>query len=155
MPLACRIAMRRTAGEIVEDLHRVLIAADVPGPDVLAGHCCGGLVMRRFASIYPDEGAGIVLIDAAHEDDYAGQQRVMTPEQWNELARLAAEGPSALAGYPDVERLDTTASADQVRLAVALTPLREIPEIVLTHGRPWECPAGSPLQRRSGRTGTT
>ncbi len=137
-------AMPRTAGDIIEDLHRLLAAADVPGPYVLAGHSFGGLVVRLFAATYPDEVAGLVLIDAAHEDYYAEQQRVLSPEQWGELSRLAAEGPPALAEYADFERLDTAASADQMREAAATTPLRDIPEIVLTHGRAWEWPAAYP-----------
>lgn len=136
--------MPRTASDIVADLHRLLPAAGETGPYVLAGHSFGGLVARLYAATYPEEVVGLVLIDAAHEDYYAAQQRVLTPEQRSELTRLAAEGPAELAAYPDFERLDTDASAAEVREAVAAAPLRPMPEIVLTHGRPWEWPAGYP-----------
>ncbi len=136
--------MPRTAGEIVADLHALLTAAAVPGPYVLAGHSFGGLVVRLYAATYPDDVVGLVLIDAAHEDYYAAQQAALTPEQRNEMAQLAEQGPPDLADYPDFERLDTDASAAEMRDAVATTPLRPMPEIVLTHGRPWDWPAGYP-----------
>ncbi|MEZ4564731.1 MAG: alpha/beta fold hydrolase [Thermomicrobiales bacterium] len=136
--------MPRTAGAIVDDLHRLLVAANVPGPYVLAGHSFGGLVARLYAATYPDEVVGLVLIDAAHEDYYAAQQAALAPEQRDELTRLADEGPPELAGHPDFERLDTSVSAAEVREAVAASPLRPMPEIVLTHGRPWEWPEGYP-----------
>ena len=49
--------------QIATDLHTLLERADVPGPYVLAGHSFGGLYVMRYASQYPDEVAGMVLID--------------------------------------------------------------------------------------------
>jgi pimeloyl-ACP methyl ester carboxylesterase len=53
------------------DLHAALQAAGIPGPYVVAGHSYGGLVVRAFADLYPDEVAGMVLIDASHPDQWA------------------------------------------------------------------------------------
>ena len=53
----------RTAERIVEELHRLLDAAAVPGPYILVGHSFGGLTMRLFAVRYPDEVEGLVLVD--------------------------------------------------------------------------------------------
>ena len=50
--------------QIATDLHTLLERADVPGPYVLAGHSFGGLYVMRYASQYPDEVAGMVLIDS-------------------------------------------------------------------------------------------
>jgi pimeloyl-ACP methyl ester carboxylesterase len=50
--------------QIATDLHTLLHRADVPGPYVLAGHSFGGLYVRIFAAHYPDEVAGLVLIDS-------------------------------------------------------------------------------------------
>lgn len=135
--------MPRTAGDIVADLHALLTAAAVPGPYVLAGHSFGGLVARLYASTYPDEVVGLVLIDAAHEDYYAATSAALTPEQRAEMARAAEQGPAELAGYPARERLDTETSAAQMRAAAA-SPLRPMPLLVLTHGRPWDWPPGYP-----------
>jgi pimeloyl-ACP methyl ester carboxylesterase len=50
--------------QIATDLHTLLERGDVPGPYVLAGHSFGGLYVMRYASQYPDEVAGMVLIDS-------------------------------------------------------------------------------------------
>jgi pimeloyl-ACP methyl ester carboxylesterase len=52
-------------------LHTALAVAAVAPPYVLAGHSYGGLVMRMFAARYPDEVAGVVLVDASHPDQWA------------------------------------------------------------------------------------
>src|SRR4051812_45066494 len=48
----------------------------VTPPYVLVGHSSGGLNMRVYAARYPEEVAGMVLVDAAHED-----QRVRVPRR--------------------------------------------------------------------------
>lgn len=138
--------MPRTTGDIVADLHALLAAAAVPGPYVLAGHSFGGLVARLYAVTYPDDVVGLVLIDAAHEDYYAAQQAVLTPEQRQEMARLERQGPPELTGYPARERIDTDASATEMREAMTTTSLRSMPVVVLTHGRPWDWPTGYPAE---------
>ena len=50
--------------QIATDLHTLLERAQVPGPYVLAGHSFGGLYVMRYAAEYPDEVAGLVLIDS-------------------------------------------------------------------------------------------
>lgn len=50
----------------VSQLHRLLDAAEVEGPYVLVGHSSGGLLVRGYARDFPDEVAGMVLIDSAH-----------------------------------------------------------------------------------------
>jgi pimeloyl-ACP methyl ester carboxylesterase len=67
-----------TAQQGVADLHALLIAAKEPGPYVLVGHSWGGLIARLFASMYPDEVAGLVLVDSASEF----LKSSLTPAQW-------------------------------------------------------------------------
>jgi pimeloyl-ACP methyl ester carboxylesterase len=50
--------------QIATDLHRLLDRAHVPGPYVLAGHSFGGLYVRTYAAKYPEEVAGLVLVDS-------------------------------------------------------------------------------------------
>lgn len=52
------------ATQIATGLHTLLHRGNVPGPYVLAGHSFGGLYVRTFAARYPDEVAGMVLIDS-------------------------------------------------------------------------------------------
>jgi pimeloyl-ACP methyl ester carboxylesterase len=49
---------------IATDLHTLLQRGQVPGPYVLAGHSFGGLYVLTFAARYPDEVAGMVLVDS-------------------------------------------------------------------------------------------
>lgn len=52
------------ANRIATDLHTLLQRGDVPEPYVLAGHSFGGLYVLTYADRYPDEVAGIVLVDS-------------------------------------------------------------------------------------------
>ncbi len=49
---------------IAADLHTLLDRANVPGPYVLAGHSFGGLYILSFAAQFPDQVAGMVLLDS-------------------------------------------------------------------------------------------
>jgi pimeloyl-ACP methyl ester carboxylesterase len=55
---------RQDAAQIAADLHTLLHRAHVPGPYVLAGHSFGGLYALTFTARYPDEVAGMVLVDS-------------------------------------------------------------------------------------------
>jgi pimeloyl-ACP methyl ester carboxylesterase len=63
--------MPRTAERIVEELHSLLDRAAIPGPYVLVGHSFGGLTMPLFAARYPEQTAGMVLVDP------------VVPAEWN------------------------------------------------------------------------
>lgn len=59
----------RTPTAVVTELHDLL--RDVPGPYVFVGHSLGGLYARRYAQLFPDEVAGLLLLDPGHEDMYS------------------------------------------------------------------------------------
>jgi len=61
----------RDAGQIVNELHQLLEQARVSAPFILVGHSFGGLTTRLFAARYPEEVAGLVLIDP------------VVPVEWN------------------------------------------------------------------------
>ncbi|HEY2879484.1 alpha/beta hydrolase [Nocardioides sp.] len=56
--------LTQDGAQMMTDLHALLHRGHVPGPYVLAGHSFGGLYVRIFAAQYPDEVAGMVLIDS-------------------------------------------------------------------------------------------
>jgi pimeloyl-ACP methyl ester carboxylesterase len=56
-----------TPKDAVADLHALLNAAGVAVPYVLVGHSYGGLIGRLYASTYPKEVSGLVLVDALSE----------------------------------------------------------------------------------------
>jgi pimeloyl-ACP methyl ester carboxylesterase len=63
--------MPRTADRMVEELRTLLERAAIPAPYVLVGHSFGGLTMPLFAARYPQETAGVVLVDP------------VAPAEWN------------------------------------------------------------------------
>jgi pimeloyl-ACP methyl ester carboxylesterase len=138
------IAQPRTAPEVVAELHALLQAAQIPGPYVLAAHSLGGLFARLYASTYPDEVVGLVLVDAYSEL----LESVMSPEQWQALVRLnqglGTDKIIPIPGYGDVETLLWGADNAVVRAAVAASPLQPMPLAVLVHGKPFPQAADAP-----------
>ena len=49
------------------ELHTMLTNANIKAPYIIVGHSLGGVVARHFAAKYPDEVAGLVMVDSAHE----------------------------------------------------------------------------------------
>lgn len=58
----------RDAKQVVLELHSLLTNAGISGPYVLVGHSVSGLYVRLYASQYPDEVVGMVLVDPGHPD---------------------------------------------------------------------------------------
>ena len=125
------VPMPRTAADAVADLHALIDGAGIPGPYVLVGHSLGGIIVRLYAATYPNEIAGLVLVDASHEEQYVRFQAVLTAEQWADLQQQAQAG---LDDDPERERMDFDASFAQLRAAAATHPLPPLPLVVLTHG---------------------
>ncbi len=61
---------RQDGHQLAADLHRLLSAAHVPGPYVLAGHSVGGTYALVYAMDFPKETAGVALIDSASPDQF-------------------------------------------------------------------------------------
>ena len=57
--------------EVAAELHTLLTNSGEPGPYVLAGHSLGGAYVMNFAAMYPDDVAGVVLLDSMHPQQYA------------------------------------------------------------------------------------
>jgi len=59
----------RDAKQISSELHALLEGADIEqGPYVLVGHSYGGLYAQMYAARYPDEVAGVALVESSHPD---------------------------------------------------------------------------------------
>ena len=146
----------RTTRDKVADLHALLRAADIPGPYVLVAHSAGGLVVRLYASMYPDEVVGMVLLDSTHEDVWLRFQEALTRAQWAEFEALTVTNQKLLDAYPEAERWYTAPLADdattgQVRRSRANAPMRPMPLVVLAHGIPFAAPIpGWPSDKMEG-----
>lgn len=79
--------LERTSQNIVTELHTALHKAKIPGPYILVGHSFGGLNARLFASFYPDEVLGVVLVDSSHEDQ---MEKIPMPQMNHTMMMLAS-----------------------------------------------------------------
>jgi pimeloyl-ACP methyl ester carboxylesterase len=121
-----------TAQDGAADLHALLRAAKQPGPYVLVAHSWGGLIGRLYASTYPDEVVGLVLLDPGSEF----LQNTLTPAQWEKFIRAAKQ-----PGKPkDLEAADYQPS---VRALRAAPPVHSIPAVVLTSDKCFEFVPGA------------
>jgi pimeloyl-ACP methyl ester carboxylesterase len=81
----------RDAQSMAGELHSLLRAAGIPGPYVLVGWSFGGLVSRVFGGQYPDEVAGLVLLDSSHPDQW--NSSAAGKAQYESLGRIYAVAP--------------------------------------------------------------
>jgi len=102
---------------VVTDLNALLTAAHESSPYVLVGHSFGGLYVRAFAARYPNQIAGVVLLDAtdphqftlpAYPVFYEGFRRVSAL-----FPSLARFGVGRLAYRSQYDGLPSEASAEQ------------------------------------------
>ena len=147
---------------IATDLHTLLRRADVPGPYVLAGHSFGGLYVATFAARYPDEVAGMVLVDSTAPSAEPGVVSSRPEHSYDATGRVSALASitarmglvrlynqtdyGSLPAQSQEEARATTGSADYVRSVVeeyaegsnsgdeaaALDELGDKPLVVLT-----------------------
>lgn len=68
------------ARRYITDLHAALATLGLRGPYILVAHSMGALTSRAFAAVYPDDVAGVVLVDPRDLDIVAFSQAVF-PEQ--------------------------------------------------------------------------
>jgi pimeloyl-ACP methyl ester carboxylesterase len=125
----------RTSGLIVGELHTLLTKKGIQGPYVLVGHSFGGLNVRLYANQYRNEVAGMVLVDASHEDQYEWYAAHMSPPDKERYLRHE--------GGHNLERVDILASAEEIRGAASLP---NVPLIVLSAGQTEHDPVPQAIQ---------
>lgn len=118
----------RTCATKAEELHKLLTAANIKGPYILVGHSLGGFDVRLFAAKYPNEVAGIILVDSSQEDLEDRVLKNMTEEE----KKTYLEKQKDQAQYftsPDGSNSDIEKSCEQVR--EARNGLKDIPMTVI------------------------
>ena len=93
----------RPVADAAADLHALLAAAGVATPVVLVAHSYGGVIARLYARTWPDDVAGMVLVDALSE----GLRDAETADEWaTQLGLLSGDMTETLKLYPEIEQFD-------------------------------------------------
>jgi pimeloyl-ACP methyl ester carboxylesterase len=121
-------ASPQDATQIATDLHTLLQRGNVARPYVLAGHSFGGLYVLTYADRYPDDVAGMVLVDSTNPATEADPENATAYDAGSYDAatdRVAALGAAAarvglvrLLGSFDYGELPAQ-SRDEVRAKTA------------------------------------
>lgn len=138
---------RHSARE-AEELKALLEKASVPAPYVLVGHSLGALNMQVFASKYPDDVAGMVLLDPPPLSFILGQEyrdlgvmaEQMTAE-WQAIADTAAKSidtqeKARSAFFRMIASEHRQMFGESARLVGAISTFGDIPLVVLASGKP-------------------
>jgi pimeloyl-ACP methyl ester carboxylesterase len=155
------------AATVVEDLHATLKAAGITGPLVLVGHSVAGPYVRTYTGRYPDQVAGLVMVDPTTPDQVARLGKVsgtdvhpnrastlfhaLSALSWTGVPRFMAAGTgnkrlppeaaAAMAAYASTSITGATAELDgfdqSMADARAVTSFGNRPLIVLTAMAPF------------------
>lgn len=102
----------RTCQEIVADLRCLISAANLAPPFVLAAHSWSGMNVRWYANCFPQEVAGMVLVDAVHEEKYARFAQILPAEKAQSMW-AAIKDPSK--NDEAIDRLESIAQVSRTR----------------------------------------
>ena len=132
----------------VEELRRLLAALELRGPYVLVGHSLGGLNVEVYASLHPEEVAGLVMLDPPplgfiRGENYPGliSMAAQMTDEWQRIADADLESEDAQeraeAGFftmlASEHREMFAASAIE---ASAVASFGDIPVVVVASGVP-------------------
>ena len=145
----------RTSARSTRELHTLLERAGVAGPYIVAGHSFGGYNAQLFATNYPDETAGLVLIDSSHPEQIErlpgpgpGTARRIRPGSNSYVVSWFFPHPN----FPDENALtaqrimqgwrhkttwreEMMVFSQSAKQVLASRPMPEVPIVVLTRGR--------------------
>jgi pimeloyl-ACP methyl ester carboxylesterase len=111
-----------TGRQIAADLHAALIKSRVPPPYVLVGQSFAGVYNQVFAQVYPDEVAGMVVLDSPTRE-FLDWIRANYPEEDITL-KHHPDWPEGVGILPTFDEL------------LSGGPLPNVPTVVVTAARP-------------------
>lgn len=102
----------KSGEKIADELHALLAQTKAPRPYILVGHSFGGTLTRFFVRKYPQDVAGVILVDS----QFPGDQQYLSPELHELVSRGLPNGFLRFANtfglarlmfrnmFPDTER---------------------------------------------------
>jgi pimeloyl-ACP methyl ester carboxylesterase len=124
----------RTSRDIAEELRGLLQTAGIAPPYILVGHSMGGYNVRLYASLYRNEVAGMVLVDASHpeqENRFPAELKNME-RSWQREAEFLAYtmpfGVPRLIGLCDDEPVQRAAECNGHSAREDVAELKGFPE---------------------------
>jgi len=135
----------RNSLRISHEIEKLVQKANIPGPYVLVGHSFGGYNIRVFAAHNPNKIAGMVLVDASHENQYELLD-IKLPKHFDRKGNILVL-PKASGSITDKatvlrERAFHAARAEISSLYQSAMQVRQydeipkVPLIVISRGRP-------------------
>ncbi len=137
----------RHSGREAEELKALLEKASIPGPYVLVGHSLGALNVQVFASKYPDDVTGMVLLDPPpfsfilreEYKDLGAMAERMTAE-WQSIADSGAQSEDAqerarAAFFRMIASEHREMFGETARLVSAISTFGDIPLVVMAAGK--------------------
>lgn len=117
----------RTSEDEARDLHTLLGQISVPGPYIIVAHSLGGFNARVFTHLYPEEVAGLILVDTTtlYEDSIDTFATAFPTYSPKEDPGITRDRNYVLTATPLAEfgSMDLITSAEQVRQAGSLGDL--------------------------------
>lgn len=107
----------RAGDNIVNELHDLLASAKVNSPYVIVGHSYGGILVRLFAALFPDEVQSIVLVDACHDDQ--AEKFPLPPITIDEILNRKPTIPAAFTKEQQEQLRRSTTSLKQASTWIA------------------------------------
>ncbi len=86
----------RSIERIARELRTLLMNGEIDGPYLLVGHSKGGMHMRMFASLYPDDVAGLMLLDSTHENFEQRYLDLLAPVQRSQRRAMLEQAREAM-----------------------------------------------------------
>ena len=113
----------RSAKQIATELHVALQKSGIKPPYVMVGHSFGGIYVRVFADMYPDEVAGLVLIDPSQESFNDWLIKNQPDRLKAEEGNIAKAGEGVKAEFASVETSYSQARTAKVPKGIPVTLL--------------------------------
>lgn len=112
--------------DVLDDVHRLLAAAEVGPPYVLLGASFGGLVAYLYANTYPDEVFGMVLLDSMFPDELKLEHLIDPKERY--VAYDTEDENGSLERISHYKMLNAAQRYVGKEPAIPVTYLASIPE---------------------------